>query len=473
LFEGYSRFAEEDLMKTATMFSAALLVLGFVLLGWAMSSSTAPEAPSGFDNQTIDPNFVAQSVHAVDQTHFDTVEQAEKDGLGPIYNAQSCRECHQNPTSGAVSQVTELRVGHLGPAGVFENPSIPIDHGQEVIIGRTLINDRAICPEIQEHVPDTETIRTRRLAVNTLGDGFIEAVADDTLLSIAKDQCRSTRGKICGQALRVPVVEAVGQTAVGRFGWKDQHASLLSFAGDAYLNEMGITNRLFPTEVTSICNPKSVTEPNDQPDPTDHLEDIDHFARFMRASKAPPRDETLAATDAAQRGSKLFARIGCNTCHLTTLTTAKAGTKVNGGQFTIPDALGEKAFHPYSDFLLHDVGTADGIAIAVVEHYAVPAASVQALYKSKQSAQVSFDEVDKVMNRRGFSYKAVHDGRNKIRTAPLWGLRTHSRLMHDGDSVRLRDAIDRHKGEASEVTQKFHRLTPAEQKDLLSFLNSL
>src|SRR6266481_9763082 len=149
-------------MKRATMFSAALLALGFVLLGWAMSSNTAPEAPSGFDNHTIDPNFVPQSVHAADQTQFDTVEQAEKDGLGPIYNAQSCRECHQNPTSGAVSQITELRVGHLSPGGIFENPSIPIDRGQGVITGRTLINDRAICPEVQEHVPGTETIRTRR-----------------------------------------------------------------------------------------------------------------------------------------------------------------------------------------------------------------------------------------------------------------------------------------------------------------------
>src|ERR1700693_3350641 len=146
-------------MRTAIMFSEAVLALGLVLLGWAMPASTAPEAPSGFDNQTIDPNFVAQSMHDADQTHFDTVEQVEKDGLGPIYNAQSCRECHQNPTSGAVSQVTELRVGHLGPGGIFETPSIPINHGQEVIIGRTLINDRAICPEIQEHVPDTETIR--------------------------------------------------------------------------------------------------------------------------------------------------------------------------------------------------------------------------------------------------------------------------------------------------------------------------
>lgn len=337
-------------MKKAMMFSAALGVLGFVLLGWAISSSMPSEAPSGFDNQTIDPNFVTQTVHAADQANFDEIEQVEKDGLGPLYNAQSCRECHQNPTSGAVSQVTELRVGHLGPHGVFENPSISINHGHEVITGRTLINDRAICPEIQEHIPETETIRTTRLAVNTLGDGFIEAVADATLQSISREQCRSTHRKICGQALLVPVVEASGETAVGRFGWKDQHASLLSFSGDAYLNEMGITNRLFPTEVTSICNPKSVTEPNDLPDPTDHLEDIDHFARFMRASKAPPRDETLAATDEAKRGAKLFAKMGCATCHMTTLTTAKAGTKINGGQFTIPGCLGRKDLSPLQRF---------------------------------------------------------------------------------------------------------------------------
>jgi len=460
-------------MKRASSFFPITCFLSLALLGWAVSSNNAPEAPSGFDNQTIDPAFVPQDVHAGDQTDFDSVEQAEKDGLGPIYNAQACRECHQNPTSGGVSQVTELRVGHLGPGGRFENPSVPINGGQEVITGRTLINDRAICPEIQERVPQTETIRTRRLSLNTLGDGFIEAVTDETLLSIRKDQCRSTHGKICGQALRVPVLEAEGQTAVGRFGWKDQHASLLSFSADAYLNEMGITNRLLPNEVTLICNPKSVTEPNDQPDPNDHTEDIDHFARFMRASRVPPRDEKLAATPEAQRGSKLFERIGCAKCHLSTLTTAKAGTKVNGGQFTVPDALGEKTFHPFSDFLLHDVGTGDGIAIAIVEHYGVPAESIRALYKSKQSAPVSFSEVDKIMNRNGFSYKAIHDGRNKIRTAPLWGLRTHSRLMHDGDSVRLRDAIVRHKGEAQNVTERFRQLTSKEQRDLLSFLNSL
>ena len=460
-------------MKKPAAFFPIYCFVSLALLGWAMSSNNTPEAPSGFDNQTIDPAFVPQDVHAEDQADFDSVEQAEKDGLGPIYNAQACRECHQNPTSGGVSQVTELRVGHLGLGGRFENPSIPINSEQEVITGRTLINDRAICPEIQERVPATETIRTRRLSLNTLGDGFIEAVADETLLRIRKDQCRSTHGEICGQALRVPVLEAEGQTAVGRFGWKDQHASLLSFSADAYLNEMGITNRLLPNEVTLICNPKSVTEPNDQPDPNDQTEDIDHFARFMRASKVPPRDEKLAATPEAQRGSKLFERIGCAKCHVSTLTTAKAGTKVNGGQFTIPDALGEKTFHPYSDFLLHDVGTGDGIAIAIVEHYGVPAEPIRSLYRARQPAQRTFEAVDKIMNRSGFSYKAVHDGRNKIRTAPLWGLRTHSRLMHDGNSVRLGDAISRHKREAQGVTGRFKRLTPKERKDLFGFLNSL
>src|SRR3989441_7206990 len=245
--------------------------------------------------------------------------------------------------------------------------------GQVVISGRTLVNDRAICPnaefpdsEIQERVPDTETVRTTRLALNLLGDGLVEAVADETLIGLAREQRRATRGRIHGQALRVPIVEAPGETRIGRFGWKDQHASLLSFAGDAYLNEMGITSRLFPTEVTDLCN--TAGEPNSTPDSTG-LEDIDRFARFMRASKAPARDRELAATPNAMRGSALFDSIGCASCHVPTLTTAPAGTAINGGTFTIPPALGDKVFHPFGDFLLHDVGTGDGIAIAMSEHY--------------------------------------------------------------------------------------------------------
>src|SRR6202035_2230999 len=119
-----------------------------------------------------------------------------------------------------------------------------------------------ICPDAQEHVTDVDNIHATRLALPLFGDGFVEAVPDATFTALAK-----ANG---GEAIQVPVLESSDSTTeIGKFGWKDQHASLLSFSSDAYLNEMGITNRLFPKEVTSICNPNSVTEPHDQPNPTD------------------------------------------------------------------------------------------------------------------------------------------------------------------------------------------------------------
>ena len=154
--------------------------------------------------------------------------------------------------------------------------------------------------------PASENIRTTRVSLGVLGDGFVEAVADGTLVELARNQCRESHHKICGQVIYVPIVEAPGQTGVGRFGWKDQHVSLQLFSGDAYLNEMGITTRLFPDEVTKLCN--SAPEPNDKAGP-DGLDDVDHFARFIRASKAPTRDSKLANSEQSQKGSKLFARL--------------------------------------------------------------------------------------------------------------------------------------------------------------------
>ena len=438
-------------MKTMIGLGFAFCAVGS--LAFVPQVSQTPEAPAALDGQTN--GLADQTTHAADQDKFDEFEQIS-DGLGPLYNAQSCRECHQNPVSGGISQTTELRVGHRGPNGQFENPSIPIADGKAVITGRTLVNDRAICPsgafpdiELQERVPDTEKIQTFRASLNLLGDGFVEAVPDQTLLDIAKKQCHTRHGRICGQALYVPIVEAPGKTGVGRFGWKDQHASVLSFSGDAYLNEMGITSRLFPDEITLLCN--TVAEPNDKPG-SDGLEDIDHFARFIRATKAPPRDAALAQTAEASEGSELFDKIECNTCHIRSLLTAPAGTAINGGTFTVPDALGSKQFYPFGDYLLHDVGTGDGIPIAMVEHYGKAATRQTWL---------------------NFSYKNLQTGANKVRTAPLWGVRTRSRLMHDGASLTLTGAILRHKGEAEEITEKYRRLTPKERDAVLTFLRSL
>jgi CxxC motif-containing protein (DUF1111 family) len=410
------------------------------------------EAPTGFDNKSN--AVVDDQTHASDQVNFEQFE-AVSDGLGPLYNAQSCRECHQSPVTGGVSQVMELRVGHKSPDGKFQNAEIPINHGSEIIKGRSLVNQRAICPnaalpdfEIQERVPDSETIRTFRTSLSILGDGFVEAIDDSTLISISNTQCKQD-GKICGLIVRVPILESPGETRVGRFGWKSQHASLLSFSGDAYLNEIGITNRLFPEEVTNLCN--TVAEPNDRAG-ADGLADIDRFARFVRATKAPARDAQQAAAPRSKAGETLFAKIGCDVCHVPTLTTAAPGTVINGGKFTIPDALGSKTFHPYSDFLLHDIGTGDGIVVAMEEHY------------GKHMYQTQW---------RDLSLEAYQATANRMRTAPLWGVRLQPMLMHDGASLTFRDAILRHRGEASDVTAHFEKLSDADQGAIIEFLKSL
>lgn len=420
--------------------SAAVLLLGALAVVLASVAQQAPtEAPAGFDTPTLAQNPGSQSVsngiaeadgdtYALDQTKFEQDHDAST-GLGPVFNARACADCHQNPVSGGSSQFTEIRAGHLDQNGNFVAATVPVNDGANIIANRSIINDRALVPQAQEHIPDTENIRALRAALNTLGDGFVEAIDDKTLQAIAQHQSDVTGGRIHGEAVEVPVLEAPGQTRIGRFGWKDQHSSLLSFIGDAYLNEMGVTNRLRPKDVTTVG--KMTSDPEDIPDNLG-LADIDHFAQFIRGTKAPPRDVALAATAPSQAGGQLFDSIGCATCHVSTIVTAPAGTVINGGAFAVPDALSNKVIHPYGDFLLHDIGTGDGI----------------------------------VQN-------PPQDTANKLRTVPLWGLRMHPRHMHDLRSLTLEDAIGRHRGEADEVRERFERLSPAEKQQLITFLNSL
>src|SRR5207249_1146865 len=169
-----------------------------------------------------------------------------------------------------VSQITELRAGHRNIFGNFvEAP------------GGSLINDRALDPLVQERVPARETIRTLRASGNTLGDGFIEAISNYTLIALAVAQAVETGGRIAGQVIWVPVLEDGGTLRVGRFGWKNQHASLESFSADAYLNEMGITTPFFRSENTS--NGHSVRDYDAVADPEDDGRGVRAFAQFMRA----------------------------------------------------------------------------------------------------------------------------------------------------------------------------------------------
>jgi len=393
--------------------------LVLVLVGAPLIYAIAAEAPAGFDNLTN--GFESQSQMDLDRAIFEEREQIA-DGLGPLYNAQSCAECHQNPVTGATSQITELRKGRFD-GFTFTDPP-----------GGSLNNDRAINAAIQERVSGADNVIALRSSLNTLGDGFVESLPDSFFTNTQAGQPSGMKGQI----INVPVNEGPpGTTRIARFGWKNQHASLLSFSADAYLNEMGITSPLQPTENTS--NGNSVAAYDTVPDPEDPVApghpfgtDIDAFTHFMRSTKVPPRDTVLAGTSDAIAGASLFHSIGCDICHVTSATTAPTGTVFNGGQFTVPAALGSITFHPYSDFMLHDIGEGDGI-----------------VQNGGQST------------------------RNKMRTPPLWGLRTHSRLSFDLLDFTRNNAILFHFGEANGVVNNYINLSTTQQNQLITFLNSL
>ncbi|MGB6429568.1 MAG: di-heme oxidoredictase family protein [Candidatus Acidiferrales bacterium] len=415
-----------------TLFSTAMLATcATVGIGMLLGDQPAPEAPAGFDGLTN--GSIAQTEMDADVATFSEIDQPTPDGLGPVYNSVSCLDCHQSVAIGGASQVLEFRAGHNdgsrpswfvsrrhpfdtnGSTGTFVAATAITANGTP-IADRSLINQRAICADAVEHLTDADNIRASRLSLSVLGDGFVEAVPDSTFLALAASNH--------GEAIEVPVLEANGITEIGKFGWKDQHASLLSFSGDAYVNEIGVTNRLFPDESTAVCEPSSgLTTPNDTGN------DIDQFAAFMRASKVPPRGPI---TLAVMQGQAIFEQIGCNNCHVETLLTAEAGTPIHGGTFIVPEALGGKQIHPFGDYLLHDIGTGDGI----------------------------------VQN-------GPADTQYKLRTMPLWGLRTRTQLMHDAQSATYADAIGRHAGEAAGEAAKFNQLTPAQKSLLYAFLGSL
>ncbi len=196
---------------------------------------------------------------------------------------------------------------------------------------------------------------------------------------------------------------------------------------------MGITTPMFPVENTSnglFVGFGTAFDP--LPEPEDDGDDLEIFARFMRATKAPPRDTALVNNTQVKQGEQLFDDIGCDTCHTPRIVTAREGTLINGGALRVHRALGNKVIRPFGDFLLHDIGTGDGI-----------------VQNGGQST------------------------RNKIRTAPLWGVRTRNRLMHDGLSFTFTEAIQRHAGEAQGVTNTFNQLSSSQRNAIIAFLTSL
>jgi CxxC motif-containing protein (DUF1111 family) len=355
----------------------------------------------------LDPVRIAD--FTLGRTEFEAVETPDG-GLGPIFNGPSCQGCHLQAGTGGAGTVIVTRFGQRTAAGFDPLASL----------GGSLLQDKAIDPAVLEVVPPQANVSAKRVTTPLFGAGLIEAIPDATIIQAAGiSRPDGIRGRV---AFITDVT--TGKTRVGRFGWKAQQATLLAFAADAYLNEMGITNRFFPTENAPNGNQAllarfdAVAEPEDVVDPATGKSDIDRATDFMRYLAPPPPGPSSASSLA---GARVFESIGCSSCHTPTM-------------FTGPSPVASIANKPvplYSDLLLHDMGKlGDGIAQAAA-------------------------------------------GPTEIRTAPLWGLRVRTRLLHDGRSATVSDAIGAHDGEALAAARRFAGLSKTDRQALLDFLGSI
>jgi len=335
------------------------------------------------------------------------------DGLGPAFNATSCAICHSVPAIGGTSLISEVRAGRRGPRGEF----IALYEDGESLFHLFSVPSHACQPVI----PSEATIIARRVPIPVFGAGLIEAIPDETLLAL-EDPVDRNRDGISGRAAIV-VDRATGQRRVGRFGWKAQHATLLAFSADAYRNEMGITNDLFTQEAGAgisedrmrRCDP--IPEPEDVRDPRTGRRGIDNFAGFMKFLAPLGRGPI---DDAARTGEQVFGAIGCAACHTPSITTGPSSNPL----------FDKRPVPLFSDLLLHDVGTGDGI----------------------EQASGAADE---------------------IRTPALWGLRFRRPLLHDGSAAGIEEAIRRHGGEAELARRGFEQAPASDRAALLAFLKSL
>jgi CxxC motif-containing protein (DUF1111 family) len=329
-------------------------------------------------------------------------EEEDDEGLGPIFNDVGCAACHFVPAIGGSSEISETRAARAD-GGVYHD-----------VPGGSLFQNKSVTAECIEHVPGKANIRAKRQTQPLFGSGLIEAIPDSQIREYAELQAATHPD----QAGRIHVVldVASGEKRVGRFGWKSQQATLMAFSGDAYLNEMGITTPMFPDENAPNDDPDKLAECDEVADPEDDGEDLIFFTNFMRLLAPPPKGPETSRT---AQGRQIFQQIGCAVCHHAGYSAASPIGAING-----------KRVEAFSDLLLHDAGTGDGII--------------------QGDAQ-----------------------QNELRTAPLWGVGSSAPYLHDGTARTIDRAILRHGNQAGPARNAFEALSAEDKQRLLDFLGSI
>ena len=397
---------------------AHTLVIGLALCTGASATDPALQARMG------DP------LHGLTETQLTRFQTGKvffsmpipiEDGLGPIMNKSNCGSCHSNPIGGW-GAISVTRFG-MEKKGVFS-----LYPGETQSLAQSLSNS-TFCAEV---VPADATVVRTRLTNSSMAFGLVEAIPD-AQIAAHEDVLDADGDGVSGRVHWVRPLESAPTSPLraGRFGWKAQVATVLTFSSDASRNEMGLTNRLSPSENPpngdfarlTICD--EVADPEDVND-SEGFAFIDRVTHFQRYLAPPPQTPRSGMT-----GEALFNQIGCAKCHSPSYTTS--------GDLTLEDAIRSKAIRPYSDFLLHDVGLlADGI--------------------SDGDASES-----------------------EMRTPTLWGVRTRDPMLHDASASggtftpRVILAISKHGpfGEGASSAAAFAALSPSNQAHVVKFLNSL
>ncbi|MFY9344948.1 MAG: di-heme oxidoredictase family protein [Planctomycetota bacterium] len=348
---------------------------------------------------------------------------AVNEGLGPIFNQSSCGSCHNNPVGGPGSQFV-TRFGFTDGKGNFD----PL-----AALGGSLLQAQAINVACQEVIPGAANTTALRVTPSALGMGLVEAIPD---AAIAAHETTPPAPGITGRVHWVtPLETPTGPLRAGRFGWKAQVATTLTFSGDASQNELGFSNRLVPFDNAPNGNAAllaawdTVADPEDGPNPQgQHF--IDRITDFQRFLAAPPQ-----TPKSGMSGEAIFNAVGCANCHVAAYLTANDPA--------LEPALRNKAIRPYSDFLVHDMG----IAADFIEQGTVTGA--------------------------------------ELRTPSLWGVRNRDPLWHDGRVVggTLQSRILGPTGiifqhsafgsEAAPSAAAFNALSAADKQKVVAFLDSL
>lgn len=391
--------------------SVATLLVGVAIVGWLSWTNAYREPPTPgdpLDRLTLEQRDQFERGRVEFQRVF-----APETGLGPLFNANACAECHESPVAGGPGDEVEVHAA----AFLHDDFCDPL-----VEKGGPVIQQEAI-PALQalginsEPFPAEATVRALRTTPDVFGFGLLDAVPEAAILALADPHDRDGDG-ISGR----PNLSYDGR--LGRFGRKALVPTLREFNDSAFVVEQGITNPAVPEENTVAGKPipKGVDAVPDPEIDQDALDVTDAFVRFL----APP--PTLKRGREEKRGQKVFSDIGCARCHVPALKTAEHPIK----------ALSGRAVAAYTDLLLHDMGAE--LADICLGRATPSEFRTEPLMGLRLSEQ-------------------VEEG------VP--------QFLHDGRARSIEEAITLHGGEGAAARDKFRALSDAERKALLAFLRSL